>query len=171
MKPDAPGEIRGDFKPIPTKTPGLQICEHLPLLASRSDKWSLVRSLAHQENNHLLASHQVLTGTAIPGGKFDQIASRSDWPCYASALDYFQPRNDGVPTGVTLPNHLVEGPLVWPGQHAGFLGPAHDPWQINHDPNRPDFRVDALRLPVGFEVERLRDRRRLMEQVDLQQQK
>ncbi len=171
MKPDAPAEVRGEFKPIATKTPGLQVCEHLPLLASRSDKWALVRSLAHQENNHLLASHQVLTGAAIPGGKFDQIASRSDWPCYASALDYFRPRNDGVPTGVSLPNHLVEGPLVWPGQHAGFLGPAHDPWQINQDPNKADFRVDSLRLPVGFEVERLRDRRRLMEQVDRQQQK
>ena len=63
---------------------------------------------------------------------------------YASALDRLRPRHDGVPGGVHLPTFLVEGPLTWPGQHAGFLGPRHDPWQINADPNRRHFRVDGL---------------------------
>ena len=73
MKPDAPAEIRGQFKPIATPVPGLQVCEHLPMLAKLMDRCALVRSLAHREDNHLLATHQVLTGMAIPGGIFDQI--------------------------------------------------------------------------------------------------
>ena len=60
-----------------------------------------------------------------------------------------------------LPTFLMEGPLVWPGQHAGFLGPRHDPWQIRQDPNQPDFRVSELSLPDGFSVERLEQRREL----------
>jgi hypothetical protein len=63
------------------------------------------------------------------------------------------------------------GPLTWPGQHAGFLGPKHDPWQITHDPNRPDFRVDNLRLAPGLEVDRLNDRRALLGQVNRQQKR
>ena len=163
MKPNAPAEIRGQFKPIASSVPGLQVCEHLPLLAARMDRCALVRSLAHREDNHLLATHQVLTGTAIAGGKFDQIASRNDWPCYASGLDHAHPRTDGLPTGVTLPTFLMEGPLVWPGQHAGFLGAKHDPWHIRQDPNRPGFRVEALQAADG--PARFQDRHNLLEQL------
>ena len=164
MKPDAPPEIRGQFKPISTPVPGLQICEHLPKLAALMGRCSLVRSLAHREDNHLLASHQVLTGMAIPGGKFDQVASRNDWPCYASALDYLRPRADGIPSGVTLPTFLMEGPLVWPGQHAGMLGAKHDPWHIKQDPNRPNFRVDAVRAADG--PARVHGRQTLLERIN-----
>ncbi|HEX3147620.1 MAG TPA: DUF1501 domain-containing protein [Gemmataceae bacterium] len=163
MKPDAPAEIRGQFKPIASSVPGLQVCEHLPHLAKRMDRCALVRSLAHREDNHLLATHQVLTGTAIPGGKFDQIASRNDWPCYASGLDHHRPRTDGVPTGVTLPTFLMEGPLIWPGQHAGFLGAKHDPWHIKEDPNRPGFRVEALQSADG--PGRFQGRHNLLEEI------
>src|SRR5262249_18045466 len=68
-----------------------------------------------------------------------------------------------------LPTFLLEGPLTWPGQHAGFLGPKHDPWQITQDPNRSDFRVDSLRLAQGVERARLHDRRALLVEVDRQQ--
>jgi hypothetical protein len=128
-----------------------------------------VRSLSHRENNHLVATHHLLTGHPQPGAFFDKIASRDDWPSYSSALDYLRPRSDGVPTGVNLPTFLMEGPLVWPGQHAGFLGPRHDPWQITRDPNAPDFRVDSLRLAPGLEIGRLSDRRALLQQVERQQ--
>ena len=164
LKPNAPAEIRGQFKPISTSVPGLQISEHLPLIAQRMHHCALVRSLAHREDNHLLATHQVLTGMAIPSGKFDQIASRTDWPSYSSALDHFQPRTDGIPTGVNLPTFLMEGPLVWPGQHAGLLTAKHDPWQIKQDPNRPGFKVDALTVMDG--MDRLADRKYLLEQMN-----
>lgn len=166
MKPDAPDEIRGEFKPIATRVPGLTICEHLPCLAARADKYALVRSLSHHENNHLVATHHVLTGYPQPGAFFDKVASRDDWPCYSSGLSYLRPRSDGIPSGVNLPTFLMEGALTWPGQHAGFLGPRHDPWQVTHDPNAPDFRMDGLRLDPRIEVHRLGDRRTLLAQID-----
>ena len=68
-KPDAPEDIRGEFKPIATKTPGVQICEHLPMLAARSDKWALVRSLTHPSNDHSVGHHIMLTGRSqLPPG-------------------------------------------------------------------------------------------------------
>src|SRR5262249_35578105 len=85
------------------------------------------------------------------------------------ALDYLRPRHDAIPSGVHLPTFLMEGPLTWPGQHAGILGPKHDPWQITSDPNAADFRVDSLRLAPGLEVSRLNDRQALLDQVDRQQ--
>jgi hypothetical protein len=165
-KPDAPAETRGEFAAIATQTPGIQLGEHLPKLAARSDKLAIVRSMSHGENNHLLATHQVLTGYAIPGGIFDQVASRNDYPCYAGALDYLRARHDGVPNGVTLPTFLVEGPLTWPGQHAGFLGQRHDPWHIRQDPNDPKFQVDILRLADGVSSDRLRQRESLRSDVN-----
>jgi len=169
MKPEAPAEIRGEFKPIATKLPGVHVCEHLPRLAARADKYALVRSLAHRENNHLVATHHLLTGHPQPGAFFDKMASRDDWPSYSSALNYLRPRHDGIPSGVNLPTFLMEGPLVWPGQHAGFLGPRYDPWQITRNPNAPDFRVESLRLSPGLDVSRLSDRSALLNQVNQQQ--
>lgn len=169
MKPDAPAEIRGEFKPIATKVPGLSVCEHLPRLATRADKYALIRSFSHRENNHLVATHHVLTGYPQPGAFFDKVASRTDWPAYSSTLNYLRPRTDGIPSGVNLPTFLMEGPLVWPGQYAGLLGPRHDPWQVTRDPNAPEFRMDGLRLDPGLEIGRLDNRKELLGQVDRQQ--
>src|SRR5437764_4353661 len=169
MKPDAPPEVRGEFKPIATKVPGLHVCEHLPRLAARADRYALIRSMAHRENNHLVATHHVLTGHPQPGAFFDKVASRDDWPSYASTLDYLHPRGDGLPTGVNLPTFLVEGPLTWPGQHAGFLGPRHDPWQITRDPSLPGFGMDSLQPAEGIDVTRLGDRRSLLAELDARQ--
>jgi hypothetical protein len=170
-KPDAPPEIRGEFKPIATNVPGLCISEHLPRLAARADSYTLVRSLSHRNNNHLNATHHVLTGQPQPGAFFDKVASRDDWPSYASTLNYFRSRHDGLPSGVNLPTFLVEGPLTWPGQHAGFLGPRHDPWQITRNPNAPDFAVDSLQLRPGLEISRLNDRWDLLAHVNEQQRR
>jgi hypothetical protein len=170
LKPDAPAEVRGEFHPIATSVPGIQICEHLPRLAARAHRYALVRSLAHRDNNHLVSTHHVLTGHTQPGAFFDKVASRDDWPCYAAARDYFQPRYDGVPSGVNLPVFLLEGPLTWPGQNAGLLGARHDPWQITGDRNKPDFRVDNLHLPPGIEVERFDNRQALLDGINRQQQ-
>jgi hypothetical protein len=111
----------------------------------------------------------VLTGTKQPGGFFDKVASRDDWPCYSAGLAFLRPRTDGLPTGVNLPTYLLEGPLTWPGQHAGFLGAKYDPWQIKGDPASRDFRVDALTLAAGVDVARLEQRQSLLAQLDGQQ--
>jgi hypothetical protein len=166
MKLDAPAEIRGEFQPISTAIPGYQICEHLPQLAARANKYAIVRSLSHSDNNHLMSTHHVLTGTKQPGGFFDKVASRDDWPCYSSALAFLRPRHDGLPSGVNLPTFLKEGPLTWPGQHAGFLGPIYDPWQIKGDPNNRDFKVDALTLASGMDIARLGSRQSLLSELD-----
>jgi hypothetical protein len=165
MKPEAPEGIRGEFRPIATSVPGIQYCEHLPRLAERADKVAVVRSLCHTYTNHLNATHEILTGHPQPGAFFDKIASRDDYPCYASALDAIRPRRDGIPSGVMLPTFLMEGPLIWPGQHAGFLGPRHDPWQVKQDPNRPGFGFDGLNLPAGLSVERLDGRKSLLDRL------
>jgi uncharacterized protein (DUF1501 family) len=171
LKPDAPAEIRGEFQPIATRIPGYSVCEHLPRLAERADRYAVVRSLSHGDNNHLMSTHHVLTGEKQPGGFFDKVASRDDWPDYAGALAYLHPRSDGLPTGVNLPTFLREGPLTWPGQHAGFLGPNYDPWQITGDPNSADFRVDALTLADGVSPARLDQRRQLLSEIDWQQRR
>jgi hypothetical protein len=171
MKPDAPAEIRGEFQPISTSVPGLQVCEHLPQLAARANRYAIVRSLSHGDNNHLMSTHMLLTGHAQPGAFFDKVASRDDWPCYSAALDYLQPRHDPIPSGVNLPTFLMQSPLTWPGQYAGLLGPKHDPWQITADPNLPEFRVDTLHLAEGIDVDRFQHRRALLDQINLKQKR
>lgn len=166
-KPEGPAEVRGEFKTISTTIPGVAVCEHMPRFAQQTDRWCIVRSMAHREHNHLLATHVALTGRPTPvprgGTDLDRVETRGDFPNYAAALDYIRPRNDGIPTGVTLPNYLIEGPLTWPGQHAGFLGPKHDPWQIQGDPNEKDFRASALAMPAEMDQPRLQSRRGLLE--------
>ncbi len=167
-KPNAPQGIRGDFSPIDSSVPGITFAEVLPEMARRAEMLAVVRSFSHKYTNHLNATHEVLTGQPQPGAFFDKIAARTDFPCYASTLGHLRPRADGVPSGVMLPTFLMEGPLVWPGQHAGFLGPRFDPWQVRQDPNSPTFRVEDLRLPDGFSVERLGSRKGLLEDLGLQ---
>ncbi len=167
MKPEAPDGIRGEFKPIDTAVPGIRVCEHLPGLAARAGKLAIVRSMAHPEGNHLLAVHRVLTGqVSTPRGAsdLDRVASRDDFPCYAAVLDRLRRRDDGIPNGVSLPLRLVEGPLTWPGQDAGFLGPRNDPWQLKLDPGKPEARDDSLALPEGLDPARLHRRRHLLGQ-------
>ena len=169
MKPDAPAEIRGEFKTTATSTAGLHVCEHLPKLAAIADKYAVVRSLSHKDNNHLMSTHYVLTGEWQPGGFFDKVASRTDWPSYAGGLAYMRPRNDGIPSGVNLPTFLQSSTLTWPGQHAGALGPSYDPWQITKDPNKADFKVDNLSLAPGVDLQRLESRHTLVSQLNKQQ--
>ncbi len=114
-----------------------------------------------------MATHRVLTGkesVARGASDLDRVASRDDFPCYAAVLDRVRPRGDGVPSGVALPLRLVEGPLTWPGQDAGFLGPRHDPWQLRMDPRKPEARDDSLTLPDGLDPARLHRRRHLLGQ-------
>jgi len=170
MKPDAPAEIRGEFNAVSTAVAGMQICEHLPHLAKQADKYAVIRTLSHKDNNHLMSTHHVLTGHLQPGAFFDKVASRDDWPCYSSGLGFLRPRNDGIPSGVNLPTFLLQGPLTWPGQHAGFLGPKFDPWQIKGDPQKPDFKVDSLTLSPGIDVSRLDRRETLLNEINIQQQ-
>ncbi len=169
-KPEAPAEVRGDFSTIGTTIAGVRVCEHLPKLAQQTQRWAIARTMAHKEHNHLLATHVALTGRPTPlargGSDLDRVETRNDFPNFASALDFVRPRADGMPSGVSLPNYLIEGPLTWPGQHAGFLGPRHDPWQIQGNPNEDNFRIEALTMREGMSAMRLQSRRQLLETLN-----
>lgn len=171
-KPDAPAEVRGDFGTIATAIAGVRFCEHLPKLAARTDRFALIRSLSHQEANHFPATHKALTGHAMPRqlpGDAVNSRSRHDWPCYAAALSSASPSTNGIPRGISLPHTLVGGGVVWPGQHAGFLGSRFDPWQLEKDPSAADFREESLVLPAGINLQRISQREDLLGQIQAEQ--
>lgn len=168
MKPEAPAEVRGEFKPIATTLPGVQVCEHLPLLATRLKHWSMIRTMSHREFNHLPGVHRTITGALMPNQRntdLDNVLSRRDWPCYAAGLNYLRPRHDGVPNGVTLPHMLIEGSLTWPGQHAGFMGPIHDPMFVTQDPSKPSFKMDQFSFAPDMNLHRAEERKSLLDQL------
>ena len=167
LKPDAPVEIRGEFKQIATTAQGVSFCEHLPGLAARADKLAVIRSMTHGLPSHEHATHMMLTGiNELPPGS-THMASRADWPCFASGLDFVRPRSDGVPNGVNLPTYLNNG-YGFSGQNAGVLGAKFDPWHIKADPSDPAFRVEELTLPAGLTAEKVGNRRALLADIDRQ---
>ncbi|MCA9040311.1 MAG: DUF1501 domain-containing protein [Planctomycetaceae bacterium] len=165
-------ETKGEFGTIATAVPGYQFSDRMPQLAQHADLFSIVRSMSHKDNRHLSGTHHFLTGSIQPfrgDSNQDKSLNRDDWPSYGSALSYLQPRTDNLPSQVTLPNDLVEGVLVWPGQHAGFLGPKYDPFVMKDDPNSADYKIRGLELHNGLNIERLNDRRKLLQDMDRQQ--
>ena len=193
MKPEAPDAIRGEFRPIPTRTPGIEICEHLPRLAQRSHMWSLVRSLTHSTNSHTHGHVMMLTGRSVmPVGMQDNRPSSADWPSIAAiAGDATRPRNN-LPPAVILPERLTHysGRGI-PGQFGGQMGARRDPWIIEaapYDPfgygafpkfafdhqDRPNvfrertFEAPNLVLPREFGEDRLSRRLSLLGSVDEQ---
>lgn len=129
MKPEGPSEYRGEFRPIETKTPGIQICEHLPLLAQRSDRWALVRSLTHRENDHERGTYVMLTGRSeVPGTFRRSTPQSSDHPSITAVAGYATQRRGNVPTSAILPEKIYHSNSgVYPGQLAGMLGARHNP--------------------------------------------
>jgi hypothetical protein len=193
MKPEAPMEIRGEFSPIPTRTPGIHICEHLPELAKRSPLWALCRSLSHGSNDHSAAHHIMLTGRSeLPLG-FDPTKPKdSDWPSMASlATALARPRNR-LPSAVVLPEKLIHNSgRVIPGQSGGVLGRRFDPWHLDAAPYNPSsygafpeylfhhhdgpksdprlhFRSPNLSVPEWLAGGRLQDRLDLLRLLDRQ---
>lgn len=140
MKPEATANIRGEFSPIATKTPGLEICEYLPLLAQRSHLWSLCRSLSHPSNDHSAGHLIMLTGKSQLSVGFDPTKPvRTDWPSIASvARSVTVPRNN-LPPAAVLPERLVHSTgRVIPGQFGGLMGSHRDPWFVEASQDHPD---------------------------------
>jgi uncharacterized protein (DUF1501 family) len=193
LKPDAPAEIRGEFKAIATKTPGIRICEHLPLLAQRSQLWALCRSLTHPYTGHSQGHLAMLTGrTPMPPGFSDSKPKPTDWPALAAVANQLVPRRNNLPPAVVLPELLVhrEGRVI-PGQFAGEMGARWDPWVIpaspynptsygaypqygfhfergNENPKNWKFEAPSLTLPEGLGRDRLGERLSLLESVEKQ---
>jgi hypothetical protein len=169
-KPHAPAEIRGEFQPIRTKVPGIQISEHFPRLARLAHLYTIIRSMGHDDPAHLSPVHHLMTGHVAPTPKSDAApATRQDHPHFGAMLARLRPAPAGVPTCVLLP-WLVSHPAApggtAPGQHAGWLGTAYDPFVISADPNHPDFRIAGLEADTAvwhsrYELLQTLDRRAL----------
>jgi hypothetical protein len=197
MKPEAPAEIRGEFKPVATKTPGIQYCEHLPKLAAHSDKIALVRSVTHGSNEHNEAHTIMLTGRSeLPPGYNEKKPQSTDWPSIASITGRLVPsRSRSLPASIVVPQRLLnmnQGGVVTPGQFGGQMGPQFDPWFVEASPYRsgdvkgayPDFAyrrrteslvkdnsqflAPVLKLPEGLTTNRLARRAEMLSSLESQ---
>jgi hypothetical protein len=158
-KPNAPSGIRGEFKTLPTRTPGLLITEHLPRLAARSHLYSVVRSVRHTRSAHNSGAYYSLTGREPLTDIVTANASATDFPHPGSVVGALRPPAHNVPPFVALPTMIADGPFRTPGEFAGLLGKAHDPLWVLKDPNAADFKVTELAPPTGVDVTRLSDRK------------
>ena len=160
MKPDAPREIRGPFQPIRTNNPDIQVSEIFPLHAKLADKFSLVRSCYHTAAAVHDTGHQMMqTGRLFTGG--------INTPHAGCALEFLKGRRNELPANVILPEPMgPTGGNMPHGQDAGFLGKALDPFVLNADPSRKDFKVPDLLPPQEIGEARLQRRRELREIVD-----
>jgi uncharacterized protein (DUF1501 family) len=167
MKPAAPDAIRGDFRSIATRAPGIVVCERLPRVAQVAGKFTLVRGVYHTMKNHNSAGYYSLTGAAPPLDDQRLRDSQDLFPAYGSVVDRLAPAQAGLPTFVAYP-HVIRDGSITPGQHASFLGKTHDPLLITQDPNSPDFRLPELSLPANLSLDRLENRREVLRLIDRQ---
>ena len=168
MKPDAPDQVRGDFRPVATRVPGVRVCEHLPGLAGVMDKICLVRSMTHRMNVHGPACSEVFTGRPYHAPPTTDQATREDWPSLSSlVMRYGQPAA-GLPPSAVLPWYLQfpGQPRRIAGQTGGRMGERYNPFLVAGDVASPDFELAGLRPAADHGLARLADRRRLLERLD-----
>jgi hypothetical protein len=138
------------------------VCEHLPKLARLMDRVCLVRSVNHRTSAHNSAAYYSLTGHQPLIDIVTANASATDFPAYGAVVDKLAPSPPTVPTAVSLPTMIADGPFRTPGEFAGFLGKRHDPLFILKDPNKETFQVEELTLPLDVPMERIADRRSMI---------
>jgi hypothetical protein len=168
-KPDAPAEVRGQFKPIATTVPGLQLSELMPRLARQADKLCLLRAVSTNDNAHSSSGYYMLTGqphqpmnveNANPGAP-------NDWPTVGGVVQRLRGKQASLPAAVRLPHRIfnTDG-SIWPGQDAGFLGRGADPWLFRCEPAAPQFRIPEFSLSAEVSSDRLEERHTLLRQVE-----
>src|SRR5436189_652299 len=170
-KPDAPSNIRGEFKQIRTNVPGIWLSEVMPLLARQMDKATLIRSVSYTPAgllNHTAAIYQMMTGytpdRVSPSGQLEP-PSPSDFPHAGSQISRIKPPSLPMLPFVMLPRPLQESNVIGKGGTAGFLGPAFDPYYFYQDPNK-EIQLDDLTLRKEVPKDRLERRADLLKQVE-----
>lgn len=175
MKPDAPEEYRGSFKPVATSVPGIHLCEHLPHLAKQAHHLAIVRSLGDHRRgtgDHHAGYYYNLTGHA-PDRTFHQLLNArtpylTDWPSMGSVVALKRPQHPHLPSAITLPHKEGAPEYTRPGQFAARLGIEFDPVFVDGTRERPlDFAVPALSLSGDIPADRLNDRRSLLNTLDV----
>ena len=159
LKPDAPAEFRGEFRPIDTNVPGIRIGEHLPRLSRRMDKVALIRSFRHHNSDHGPADHYILTGYFPQAGFNPGLNPNNQRPAHGSIIARKLGPRGGVPPFVCLPR-------MHPSCGSAYLGPTYAPFVINADPNAPDFSVPDIVPPPALAASRLESRQALLRQLD-----
>jgi hypothetical protein len=153
LKPDAPLEIRGEFQPIPTNVPGIQVCEHLPLTARQMDKVAVLRSITHELGDHDSASKYILTGY--------KPTPVLEYPSYGAVLARERGAKSALPPYVGVPSVRAGS-----GGGAGYLPAFCRPFAVGGDPSRPDFRVQDLSPSEDLSTDRLDRRRAFVKALD-----
>jgi len=162
MKPDAPPEYRGLWSPIKTNVKGMAITELFPLQAKIADKFSIIRSLHHDNGDHFAAAHLFLTGR---GGASGADTSQKSPGISAIASKLAGSRTPGMPAHIAVPYSSTVG--LRPGYFSGhYIGREGDPFETNGDPNASNFKVQNLSLSSNMSIQRLDDRRAIMKQLD-----
>lgn len=168
-KPEAPSDIRGEFKPISTATPGIQFCEHLPLLAKHTEKMAIVRSIHHRHGGHQQGMYVSLTGHDPEGGI--KAKSRKSWPSITSMISKFNEPRAGTPRAIKLPYSMYDNGTLMAGDYGGWLGSAYDPVIMRTPAGEPfqgvtRYTDKALNLELNLEKHRIQDRSSLLNQLD-----
>jgi len=173
MKPDAPAEYRGPFRPIETSAPGVRLCEHLPLLAKQSHHLALVNSVGGtvSTNDHHAGYYYNLTGHVPDPTFLSQGNNRTpypdDWPCMGAVVGAKRPAHPQLPNFITLPQKEGAPAYTRPGQFAARLGLEFDPLYVEGDSKQPlKFQVPALVLQEGTTAARLTQRHALLRELD-----
>ncbi|MEX2188086.1 MAG: DUF1501 domain-containing protein [Pirellulales bacterium] len=166
MKPDAPAEVRGDFKPIGSSIPGVHVCEHLPLMAKELHRVALVRSVHHGIVDHNAGAYYALTGRspAVGGGLIVR-DEPDNFPPFGAVLGKLRPVDRPLPAFVHLPDVMSNNGYDLPGQRAGFLGAGYDPL-VAGDPSAPRYEVPGLGLQRGVSLDRVEQRRELLARLN-----
>ena len=173
LKPDAPAEYRGPFRPIATSAPGVRLSEHLPMLARQAHHLAVVNSVGAtvNTNDHHAGYYYNLTGH-VPDVSFktlgnDRTPRPDDWPYMGCVAASRVPAHPDLPNAITLPHRPSKAPYTRPGQFAARLGIEHDPLYVHGDIGRPlRFQAPALTLGGEISAQRLQDRRSLLGAVD-----
>lgn len=169
MKPNAPAEIRGEFRPSATKVPGIHVCEHLPRLAAQTDKLCLVRSMTHHMNVHGPACSEIFTGREYFAAPTTDQADPQDWPSLSAMTMRFGPPRGGLPAAVVLPWYLQfpGQPKRIAGQTGGRMGERHNAVLIQGDSAKNQFQVAGLQLDPTVPLDRIQSRRELLAHVEV----
>lgn len=141
LKPEAPAEVRGEFKPIATSVPGISISELLPRTAQVAHHFALVRSVTHPDNTHTVAMHYMLSGNRHVRPNSNPMNAPDDFPCFGSVVQKLRPSGSPLPSGISLNAPATEYPSghVFPGFFAGFLGSRFDPMFVGDNPAGVSF--------------------------------
>ncbi len=168
-KPAATAEVRGPFRPVATRVPGMRVTEALPRVAQQADKFAIVRTVHHLIRCHNPAIYASLVGREAtdPMAVSNRTnATRTDHPHYASVVARLRPGLATMPHHVIIPNVTNNGPAKSPGLLGGYLGAAYDPFVLGADPSDPDFRIDSFALPEELDAARFQDRQMLLRRLD-----